>query len=132
MNTIIFENKDHENRYNEYIEKMLRKDGFNKAYAYLLALIGHNPNDIFDFENHKIIPDGMGACWQTSNTARATALLFSLWCNYNDENNCGTVYNIFGSNYWDKYYIEALKLYCSNSDMQIPSRFKIKFGNTES
>ena len=87
MNTIIFENKDHENRYNEYIEKMLRKDGFNKAYAYLLALIGHNPNDIFDFENHKIIPDGMGACWQTSNTARATALLFSLWCNYNDENN---------------------------------------------
>ena len=34
MNTIIFENKDHENRYNEYIEKMPRKDGFNKAYAY--------------------------------------------------------------------------------------------------
>ena len=78
MNTIIFENKDHENRYNEYIEKMPRKDGFNNAYAYLLALSGHNPNDIYDFENHKIIPDGMGACWQTS-TLREL-LLFCSHC----------------------------------------------------
>ena len=132
MNTIIFENKDHENRYNEYIEKMPRKDGFNKACAYLLTLIGHNPNDIFDFENHRIIPEGLGACWQTSNTARATALLFSLWCNYNDENNCGTVYNIFGSNYWDKYYIEALRLYCSDTISQIPPSLKINWKNTES
>ena len=98
----------------------------------LLALIGHNPNDIYDFENHKIIPEGLGACWQTGNTTRATALLFSLWNDYNNEYNCGTVYNIFGCSRWDKYYIEALKLYCSNSDMQIPSRFKIKFGNRES
>ena len=132
MNTIIFENKDHEIRYNEYIEKMPRKDGFNKAYAYLLALIGHNPNDIYDFENHRIIPEGLGACWQTGNTTRATALLFSLWNDYNNEYNCGTVYNIFGCSHWDKYYIEALRLYCSNSDMQIPSSFKLKFGNGES
>lgn len=132
MNTIIFENKDHENRYNEYIEKMPRKDGFNKAYAYILALIGHNPDDIFDFENHRIIPDGLGACWQTGNTARATALLFSLWNDYNNEYNCGTVYNIFGSNYWDKYFIEALKLYCSGTITQIPPSLKINWNKSES
>ena len=125
MNKIIFENKEHESRYNEYIEKMPSKDGFNKAYAYLLALIGHNPNDIYDFKNHRIITEGLSACWQTTNTARATALLFSLMCNYNNENNCGTVYNIFGSNYWDKYYIEALKLYCHNSLSQHSFNIKI-------
>ena len=132
MNTIIFENKDHEIRYNEYIVKMPRKDGFNKAYAYLLALIGHNPNDIYDFENHRIIPKGLGACWQTGNTTRATSLLFSLCCNYNNEDNCGTVYSIFGSNYWDKYYIEALRLYCSGTISQIPTSLKINWKNTES
>lgn len=125
MNKIIFENKDHESRYNKYVEKMPCKDGFNKAYAYLLALIGHNPNDIYDFDNHRIIPEGLGACWQTTNTARATALLFSLKCNYNNETNCGTVYNVFGSNYWDKYYIEALKLYCHDSLSQPTFNLKI-------
>ena len=64
MNTIIFENKDHEIRYNEY--------------------------------------------------------------------NCGTVYNIFGSNYWDKYFIEALKLYCSGTITQIPPSLKINWNKSES
>ena len=104
MTTIIFETKEHESRYNEYIEKMPRKDGYGKACAYLLGLIGPNPDDIYNFENHRIIPEGLGACWQTSNTSRATALLFSLWQNYNNECNICIVFNIFGYNYWDRYY----------------------------
>lgn len=125
MTNVIFENNEHELRYNEFIEKMPDKNGLSKAKAYLLALIGHNPCDIYDFESHRTITEGMNACWQTSNTVRATALLFSLCCNYNNDYNCGTVYKIFGYNYWDKYYIEALKLYCHDSIAVPTIKFKI-------
>ena len=112
---IIFENKDHENRYKEFHDKMTCQDALHRSVAYLLALIGDNADDLFDFENNRIKPDGMNAAWQTSNTVRATALIFALWNGYNDENDRGNIYNIFSYNYWDKYYIEALKIYCSDT-----------------
>ena len=87
----------------------------HKSVAYLLALIGDYENDVFDFENNHIKPESLKAAWQTSNTARATALIFALWNGYNNDSNCGNIYNIFRYNYWDKYYIEALKIYCSDS-----------------
>lgn len=115
MVKIIFENKEHEIRYNNILDRMIYSDNLHKSVAYLLALIGDYENDVFDFEKNRIKPESLKAAWQTSNTARATALIFALWNGYNNDSNCGNVYNIFRYNYWDKYYIEALKIYCSDS-----------------
>ena len=125
MVKIIFENKEHEIRYNNILGRMICSDNLHKSVAYLLALIGDYEDDVFDFENNRIKPESLKAAWQTSNTARATALIFALWNGYNNDSNCGNVYNIFRYNYWDKYYIEALKIYCSDS-LNFPAvNFKI-------
>lgn len=124
-NKIAFENADHENKYYEYLNRMCRQDNLHRCVAYLLALIGDEAEDLFDFEHNVIKPEGIHEAWQTSNTVRATALLFSLWNAYDDDHNRANPYNIFGYNYWDKYYIEALKIYCHDSLSQPTLKLKI-------
>ncbi len=111
MANVIFENNDHEIRYNEIFNKMNCKSNMHKAIAYLLALMDGNEDDVFDFKKNQIKPDGINACWQTGGTSRTTALIFSMWNGYYSNPEKGTILKIFGYSNWDKYYIEALKIY---------------------
>ncbi len=125
MNKIIFNGIDHQERYKEYLEKMPCQDDKYRAVAYLLALIGNRAEDIFDFKNHHIIPEGMSEAWQTGTTSRATALIFSMWNGYTINPEKNNIMSIFGYVEWDEYYIEALKLYCYTSIKYSKIRLKI-------
>lgn len=109
---IKFENKEHENKFNELCKRMHADTNHTRAIAYLIALIGGGlENELFDFERNIIKSSAINAGWQTSNTMRATTLLITLASGYRTAPEKGNIHKIFGYNYWDRYYIEALRIY---------------------
>lgn len=112
INNIIFENKTHKKKFTEFCNRLpeRRKNPTSYAAMYLLALIGQGENDLFDFEKGLIEPEGINAGWQTSSTKKATALMFGMWNSRCMDAETSKVCNIFGSSYWDRYFLEALKI----------------------
>ena len=112
MNNIIFENKTHKEKFTEFCNRLpeQRKNPTSYAAMYLLALIGQGENDLFDFEKGLIEPEGINAGWQTSSTRKATALMFGIWNSRCMDAEASKVCNIFGSSYWDRYFLEAIKI----------------------
>ena len=116
MKNIIFENEQHKKRYISLLHEVGETEDTGdteiKSAMYLLALIGKNEKELFDFSSRSIIPKGIKAAWQTGGTVRATRLLYILWNGFPSErqqkNN--NIYNIFGYSEWDKYFIEAIKI----------------------
>lgn len=112
MKGIKFESERHEKKFYELIKRLPKRHLTREGYclAYLLALIGRCENDLFDFKEGLIKPDGLREGWQTSSTVKTTKLMFALWngCFYNEED--ANIYNIFGYSEWDKYYIEAIRI----------------------
>lgn len=112
MNNLIFENKAHHDKFNELINQLPEKFKNCEGYyvAYLLALVGEHENDLFDFKEGLIKPEGLSKAWQCSSSIRATRLMFALWngCQYNPED--AILYYIFGDAQWDKYFIEAIRI----------------------
>ena len=126
MKKIIFENADHEIRYNEILSKMSYHSNMHKAIAYLLALMDGNAEDIYDFSKNQIINDGLQACWQTGGSVRATKLIYSMWNGPELYPEKCTIDQIFGYSRWDKFFIEALKIYADDT-INMPDFSKLRF-----
>ena len=105
---------------------MSYQSNMHKAIAYLLALMDGNAEDIYDFSKNRIMNDGLQACWQTGNSSRATKLIFNMWNGPEFYPEKCTIDQIFGYSNCDKYYIEALKIYASDT-INAPDFSKLKF-----
>lgn len=111
---MIFESEKHKTRYKELLERVGSASANTaeaKATLYLIALIGHE-NELFNFEDYSIKPEGLHKPWQTGGSSRATRLAFILW-NGNpaeDDQRRNNIYNIFGYSDYDRYFIEALRI----------------------
>lgn len=78
-NRIKFRSEAHAQQFWRILGRMQNYDPYHLSAAYLMALADLVPDDVFDFDNHRIRHTGLFADWQTNNSMRATRLMFSLW-----------------------------------------------------
>ena len=114
-----FNNHVHEEKFYEILSRMRSNDVYHLSAAYLMALADLCPEDVFDFDNDCIIPEGLYAGWQTSSSRRATRLMYNLWNGTNmdraaDEPTRTACYyaidNIMDNYEYFPWFIEAIKI----------------------
>ena len=109
-----FKNDEHEERYYAVLAKMKSTDCYHRAVAYLFTLdrdCARHIDDVFDFKEDGINPDGLHSGWQTGTSVQTTRLAFNLWNGFIEkgEEKRFTPDEIFTSTYAN-YYFEAIKL----------------------
>lgn len=115
MDDLKFLCEEHKTKYEKLLDRV-EKNGYviygeERAVMYLISLMETEKKGIadrlFDFKE-KVIRNGvLEANWQSSTTLAATKLALNLWCGYPTNQ---TVYDLFGDYYWDKYYLEAIRI----------------------
>lgn len=119
MDDLKFLCEEHKTKYEELLDRV-KKNGYvvfgeERAVMYLIALMETEKKGItdrlFDFEK-KVIREGvLKASWQSSATLAATKLALNLWCGApTNPKEKWTVYDLFGDYFWDKYYLEAIRI----------------------
>ena len=116
-----FYDEKHEEKFVEFCQKMKYLDEYHKAAAYLLALdvvCREHINDLFDFSEDAIKPEGLSKGWQTGTSTKTTRLMFNLWNGYQyegeplEEEKPSSYYtpeHLFACSY-APYYWQAIKL----------------------
>ena len=84
---MIFKDNKHESYFYHFIDKMKLRhsDPERVALAYLLALnedCRSHINDLYDFEERVILPEGLEQEWQTHTSLKTTRLAFNLYNGY--------------------------------------------------
>lgn len=105
-----FLSEEHKKNYRKVVEKMQSKDEYHISVAYMLTLDAvcyKHINQLFDFADDCIKPDGINAEWQTGTSKQTTRLAFNLWNGYKDS--MTTPDNLFCSDY-APYYWQAICL----------------------
>ena len=87
MSEIRFNGTAHRDFFLENMNKCSVNDSYHRAFFYVMGIASEtraNINQMFDFKNDCINPDGMHGGWQTSGTVRVCRLAFNLWNSYTD------------------------------------------------
>ena len=117
----MFYNDDHEKAFWTFLARAGKRfDSYHFSIAYLLTLdtvCRQHLDDLFNFEDDGIKPEGINKAWQTGTSAKTTRLAFNLWngCNADDGesgNGASPLYTpaeLFCTSY-ARYYYEAIKL----------------------
>lgn len=82
--TITFKNKEHENFYNEYLQKCRYQDAYHKALVYCLGLSTDtraNAESIYCFKTGWVRTGCLNEGWQTSGSLRIVRMAYNLYCN---------------------------------------------------
>lgn len=118
-NIAAFFNREHEDLFWKICARMGVKehilDCYHLSIAYLLSLdrvCQEHIDDLYDFKEDCIKPNGIHKAWQTGTSKKTTRLAFNLYTGHtNWENECKycTPSDIFCSEY-ASYYWEAIKL----------------------
>lgn len=110
---VTFYNKDHENAFDDVINRMKSQDCYHQALAYLITLdtvCRHHIDDLYDFKQDIILYEGLKQPWQTGTSLRTTRLAFNLWVGFVDNDpRRSTPEDLFCCSY-APYYCEAIKL----------------------
>lgn len=88
MADIRFSSKAHRDFFLEMVGKCKTNDSYHRAFFYVMGISAEtraNINQMFDFKNDWIMPEGMHGGWQTSGTVRVCQLAFNLWNGYSDD-----------------------------------------------
>ena len=86
--TVAFKDAEHATFYRRALERSGTADAYHKAFFYVMGIAAEtraNINQMFDFKNDCIVPEGMHGGWQTSGTVKVCHLAFNLWNNYVEE-----------------------------------------------
>ena len=84
---MIFKDDRHENAFYQILDRiqLSYSDPERTALAYLLALnedCRSHINDLYDFEERVILPEGLDQDWQTHTSLKTTRLAFNLYNGY--------------------------------------------------
>ena len=85
---MVFYNEIHESSYNDICSKMKYLDCYHRSIAYLLSLdrvLREHLEEVFDFQEDVIIPEGLNKGFQTGTSKKTTRLAFNLWNGYCSE-----------------------------------------------
>lgn len=122
--SIKFKNREHEKFYEQCLTRIGSLDPYHKAFFYTMGISGDTRNhieDVFDFQEDVIRPEGLNKGWQTSGSTCLTRLAFNLWNGWNSDG-YATPYDLFGTSD-AAFMLEAVRLrypeYCR--EPQAPS-----------
>jgi hypothetical protein len=85
---MIFYDEQQKTAFNEICGKMKKDDCYHRSIAYLLALdvvLREHINDVFDFQEDVIKPEGLHKGFQTGTSKKTTRLAFNLWSGCYDD-----------------------------------------------
>jgi hypothetical protein len=109
---IIFRPGNHQEMYNVLLNRLpedKRQYAEYKTAMYLISLVETEipgvADQIFDFKNLAIKPQVLEKAWQTGSTKRTIWLCYNLWNGF-----YASVWDVFGYSYWDRYYVEAIRI----------------------
>jgi hypothetical protein len=113
-----FMNNDHKSFYNQMVARThSEQDPYRKSLFYTLGLTDEtrrNINNLYDFKENGINPDGMHGGWQTSTSWKVTKLAFNLYNGFGDPDaEEYTPYELF-SNGLMEYMFNAVRLLYPN------------------
>ena len=95
--SIKFKNKDHEKFYEQCLGRTGSLDPYHKAFFYTMGISSETRKhieDVFNFREDAIRPEGLNKGWQTSGSSCLTRLAFNLWNGWNADG-CATPYDLF-------------------------------------
>lgn len=84
--SIQFKNRDHERFYQQCLVRCGCGDPYHKAFFYTMGISDEtrkHVEDVFDFQEDVIRPEGLNKGWQTSGSSCLTRLAFNLWNGWN-------------------------------------------------
>jgi hypothetical protein len=124
MEAILFSGGEHEQFYNQMMERCGRRaDSYSRALFYLLGVCNETRrrvDSMFSFEEMCIQPESLHSAWQTGSTSKLTRLAFNLWNGWMEEGaeQLSTPYELFACGL-APYFLQAVKLrypeYCDTS-----------------
>ncbi|MNW42696.1 hypothetical protein D3C74_198750 [compost metagenome] len=126
----LFRDSAYESFYYRMLAERRCTDIYHRSLFYTLGISKDtraNIQDVFDFSNGGIKPEGLSASWQTGSSIRACRLAFNFWNGWsqNGEERYSTPHELFDCGF-APYFFEAIRLrypdYCRN---HVPS-FKPK------
>ena len=85
--SIKFKNKDHEKFYEQCLGRTGSLDPYHKAFFYTMGISSETRKhieDVFNFREDAIRPEGLNKGWQTSGSSCLTRLAFNLWNGWKD------------------------------------------------
>ena len=109
--SIKFKNREHEKFYEQCLAQIGSLDPYHKAFFYTMGISGDTRNhieDVFDFQEDVIRPEGLNKGWQTSGSTSLTRLAFNLWNGWNSDGGA-TPYDLFTTSD-ATYMLEAVRL----------------------
>lgn len=124
MNPVQFMDKEHENFYSQMLGRTARHDAYHRAFFYTVGMgrdTRRNIQDLFDFTEDCIKPEGLEKSWQTGGTNRLCRLAFNLWNGWVEEGKerLSSPNELFDCGY-APYLFEAIRLrypeYCRNHE----------------
>lgn len=112
-----FLDKDHQRFYAQMVEiEHAEQDVYRQALFYTLGLTDETRShikDLYDFNQHLIVPGGLRRGWQTGGSHKVTRLAFNLYNGYAGHDGTPaaefTPYEIFDSGFLS-FFVEAIKL----------------------
>ncbi len=122
---IQFRTDQHREAYKEYMLKSRIYDSYHRSLFYTLAIDDEcrkHINEIYDFENQRIIPESLNNQWQTNSSFKTELLAFNLYNGYIDEviPELSSPFELFACDYVE-YFSEAIKIrfkdYCNEKEL---------------
>ena len=109
-----FKSQAHKDFYKAMINCTDANSVYHHAFIYTVGLSHDTRNhvqDIFDFKNNCINPEGLHSPWQTSGSRRITLMAFNMWNGYIEQGNEqeSTPDNLFASSE-APYFFEAIRM----------------------
>lgn len=114
MPEIKFNGAAHRDFFLEMMNKCKVNDSYHRAFFYVMGISDGtraNINQMFNFKDDHIIPEGMHGGWQTSGTVKVCHLAFNLWNGYAQEGRekYSTPDELFCCGY-APYFMEGIKV----------------------
>jgi hypothetical protein len=110
----IFQDSEHEAFYYRMLAECRCTDSYHRALLYSLGLSQDTRahiQELFDFSDGGIKPEGLTASWQTGGSLRICRLAFNLWNGWSSigEERYSTPYELFDCEA-TPYFFEAIRL----------------------
>lgn len=116
MNTknIRFASEEHRDFFLSMMDKSRHNDSYHRSFFYVMGIAPEtraNIQQMFNFKEDCIEPDGMDGGWQTSGTVRVCRLAFNLWNGYTDpeQSNAFSPEDLFCCEF-APYFMEGIKI----------------------
>ena len=110
---IRFSSDAHRDFYEDMLGKCRKQDSYHQAFFYVMGLTNDtrvHVNEVFDFQEDCIIPEGLTAGWQTGGSIRVCRMALNLWNGYTEAPGDEFTPEALFCCEFASYFVEALKL----------------------